>query len=157
MPTYVAEAVPVFSIYEALDKYWEEYSGSIPKPRLFDIGRDGRTIRVNMEDFLQTGHHDIIVMRPGTPTLEENPIGNWIYGNRTGQVVLEMYTKHSRQRLYDMVRETRRIMHLRMHSVEGYQRVQFKSFVELTDEPFSIHIARVTLELVNNAVLLETT
>lgn len=152
---YVAETLPASSIYEVLDEKWQEYSGSIPKPRFFDVGGSGRTLRVDLDRFLGSqGERDLVLIRAST--LEEVPIGNWTYGNRTSRIELEIYSKASRQRLYDVMQEIRRILHAHRHTVEGYQRVRFVTFTEFTEENFHLWIGQIAVEAVNSAILLET-
>ena len=152
--TYTAETLPASSIYEVLDESWSEYSGSIPKPRFFDIGGTGRSLRVDLDRFLgSAGERDLVLIRAST--LEETPIGNWTYVNRTGRIEVEVYSKAGRQRLYDVMQEIRRILHLHRHSVEGYQRVRFVSFTEYAEENFNIWIGQITVEATNSAVVAE--
>ena len=103
---------------------------------------------------LNRGDH--IVGRAGSPALEEEPIGNWKYGNRTYSLELELYTRSGRQRLYDLMGEVRRICHVRMHSLTGFQRQEFIGFEEQTQEHANVWVGTVNVELVNNAILLET-
>jgi len=97
------------------------------------------------------------VGRPGEPAQEETPIGNWKYGNRVYNIILEVHTNQNRQRLYDLVKEIRRICHARMHSLTSFQRIQFGTFSEATQEQVNIWTGTVTIILENNAILLETT
>ena len=88
--------------------------------------------------------------------MEEYPIANWIYGNRSYNIDLELYTLNSRQRLYDLMRELRRICHSRKHSLTNFQRLQFNSFNEQTTEQARVWSGTASIQLVNNAILLET-
>ena len=69
---------------------------------------------------------------------------------------LELYTRSGRQRLYDLMAEIRRLCHNRMHSLTNFQRQQFINFEEETQEHANVWMGTVNIELVNNAVLLET-
>ena len=51
-----------------------------------------------------------------------------LYGNRVYNLELELYTNSGRHRLYDIVKEIRRICHARMHSLTSFQRIQFGAF-----------------------------
>lgn len=149
------ETIPVAEVYELLDKNWQTIDS--PKPRLFDLGRDGRTLRVDFDRiFAPTqGKQDLVIIRPGSATLEEQPIGNWTYGNRIYNIILELYSIESRQRIYNMMAEIRRIMHFKMHHSVGFQRVQFVDFQELYEDNFQFWVGNVSIQLINNAVLLE--
>ena len=54
------------------------------------------------------------------------------------------------------MREIRRICHARKHSLSNFQRQQFMGFSEETSEQVNIHTGSIEIQLVNNAVLLET-
>ncbi|MEK6861491.1 MAG: hypothetical protein AABY07_05965, partial [Nanoarchaeota archaeon] len=85
---------------------------------------------------------------------DERPIGTWVYGDQRFKILLEVLTIHSRQRLYDLEREIRRICHSQMHSMTNFQRIQFMNFVELTQEEFQIWKGRIIVELLNSSILL---
>ena len=72
-------------------------------------------------------------------------------------MVLEVYTKDSRQKLYNLMREIRRICHARVHSLTNFQRITFNQFAEDNSEQANVWVGTVDIELVNNAVLLEIT
>ena len=148
---YVAEAIPSRDIKDTLDTQWNTQSDNIPKPTLVDIN-DG----VSAHTQISLTRGGLVAIRTVTPVIEEEPIGNWSFVNRRTQVELTIYTPTSRQRLYDLQQEIRRIIHARLHLLTNYQRVQFKAFNELTDESANIWIGIVILELVNNAVAFET-
>ena len=93
----------------------------------------------------------------GDPAQEETPIGNWKYCNRLYIIELEIQTNANRQRLYDLVKEVRRICHARMHNLTNFQRIRFMSFSESTQEEVNIWKGSITIQLENNAILLETT
>ena len=100
---------------------------------------------------------DVIVGKAGSPAFDEMPIGNWKYGNRTYNVELSLYTNADRQRLYDMVKEVRKLCHARMHSLTNFQRIRFASFQEDTQQNVNIWSGSIVIQLENSSVLLETT
>ena len=84
------------------------------------------------------------------------PLGNHKYGNRFYNVELEVFTLTSRQRLYNLMREVRRIMHARRHSLTNFQRQIFTTFNEEVGEQANIWTGTIQIQLENNGVLLET-
>ena len=86
----------------------------------------------------------------------EEPIGTWIYANRTYRILLEMSTNANRQRLWDIKDEIRRIVHDKRHSLTGFQRIQYRSFTEQMDEQQRIWRGNIQLELLSSAVLMDT-
>ena len=145
MPT---EPIPVDAIMTVLNGKWN--ASNVTKPSLITVNAAGEPIRFD----LNVGDH--LVARTGSPALEEEPIGNWKYGNRTYNIEIELFTLNGRQRLYDLMREIRRICHSRKHSLSNFQRQQFMGFSEETSEQVNIHTGSIEIQLVNNAVLLET-
>ena len=145
MPT---EPIPVDAIMTDLNGQWN--ASNVTKPSLITVNAAGEPIRFD----LNVGDH--LVARTGSPAFEEEPIGNWKYGNRTYNIEIELFTLNGRQRLYDLMREIRRICHARKHSLSNFQRQQFMGFSEETSEQVNIHTGSIEIQLVNNAVLLET-
>lgn len=99
--------------------------------------------------------NDTIMIRSDVPSLIERPIGTWHYGHRTSRVLVEPYTATSRQQLYDIMLEIRRICHSQLHALTDYQRVQFISMNELVDENLNQWVGKILIELLNSAVFLE--
>lgn len=149
--TYTAETIPSEVVQHVLYEQWQTYSGVIPRPNFFDVNGEDRELRVNLQE------GDYVIISTEVPALQETPIGNHTYGHRETNVQLVLYTISSRQRLWDMMREVRRIFHARRHSLSEYQKIQFNDFQEMVDEQAGLWMGRIRVSLVNNAVLLETT
>ena len=143
------EPIPSALTTTMLDTYWD--SNNVAEPTMFDVNSGTVGVRANLRN--PGGDH--IIIKIDTPGQEETPIGNWTYGNRLTRVLLELYTSSSRQRVYDLMAEVRRICHLRMHLETDYQRIQFRNWTEMVNENQNIWSGRIILEYVNNAVLLE--
>jgi len=144
------EPLPIKDFLDELDTQWN--ASNVAEPKFIEVtGATNDPLRFN----LNVG--DVVFGRAGDPALEETPIGNWTYGNRVYNIGLEVYTRVSRQRLYDLVKEVRRICHARMHSLTNFQRIQFEAFTESTQEQVNIWTGAITIKLENNAILLETT
>ena len=99
---------------------------------------------------------DVLVSRAGSPAFEEAPIGNWNYANKTYNVEVELYTRVDRQRLYDFMGEVRRFCHDRMHGFSASQRIQFRNFMEQTQEQANLWTGIINVQFVNQSVVLET-
>ena len=138
-------------------KFWSEFFNDLKKIS-FEIVSENVDESQDVQNVLnEVNVNDVVVGRPGEPAQEETPIGNWKYGNRVYNIILEVHTNQNRQRLYDLVKEIRRICHARMHSLTSFQRIQFGTFSEATQEQVNIWTGTVTIILENNAILLETT
>ena len=149
MPT---EPVPVTDLLTDIEGQWtfSNVSGTSKKPGFIEVNGANEPLRYNLNV------NDQIIGRAGNPTLQENPIGNFKFGDRIYYVALEIYTNTSRQRLYDLMREVRRICHARIHSLTNFQRIRFVNFNESTDAQVNLWNGIIQIELVNNSVSLET-
>lgn len=99
---------------------------------------------------------DVVISRPAIPSFQEEPIGNWLYGNKIYNVEIEMSTRLGRQRLYDLMAEIRRICHKQRHAMTQFQRLQFIDFSEDIQEQVNLWTGRCNVQMVNQMVLLET-
>ena len=142
------ETLPINIFITDLESQWN--NSNVTTPFFIEVTGTNEPMRFD----LNRGDH--IVGRAGSPALEEEPIGNWKYGNRTYSIELELYTRSGRQRLYDLMGEVRRICHSRMHSLTGFQRQEFMDFEEETQEHVNVWMGTVSIQLVNKAILLET-
>ena len=145
MPT---EPIPVDAIMTDFNTQWN--ASNVTKPTLVTVNGANQPFRFD----LNRGDH--LIGRTGSPAMDEEPIGNWLYGHRSYNVELELYTATRIQRLYDLMREVRRLCHSRMTALSDFQRIQFQSFSEEVGEQANMWTGTIQIELVNNGVLLET-
>ena len=134
------------TVKDLLTAQWD--SGNVTAPTFFDLNDATTPIRIN----LRTADYLVITL----DRIQYDPIGTWIYGHERTQIAIEVYTKDSRQRLYNLARETRRVCNDRIHSVTGYQRIQYQSFNEMIDTPQDLWIGRISIELLNSATIRNT-
>ena len=145
MPT---EPVPVTDVLTEIDTNWN--ASNVVKPQLIEMAGTDAITRLDLN------RGDYVILRPGNPTLDEIPIGNWKFVNRTYNIVVEMQTRASRQRLYDLMAEVRRICHASRHSMTNFQRLQFLNFNEEVGEQVNVWIGTIELQTVNENILAET-
>ena len=145
-----SEPLPVKEVLDVFEAHWN--ASNVAEPRIIEMtGQTNDPLRFDLNV------KDVIVGKAGTPAFDEMPIGNWKYGNRTYNVELELYTNANRQRLYDIVKEVRRLCHARMHSLTNFHRIRFASFQEDTQQNVNIWTGSIVIQLENSSVLLETT
>ena len=142
------EPIALDDVFTDLNSQWN--ASNVTKPELIKVNAAGQPIRFD----LNVADH--IVGRTGIPAMDEIPIGNRKYGNRVYNIEIELFTLNSRQRLFNLMQEIRRICHARMHSLTNFQRQQFVGFNEETGEQVNVWTGTVAIVLENNAVLLET-
>ena len=145
MPT---EPVPVTEVLTELDDNWN--ASNVVKPVLVEMAGTDAITRLDLN------RGDYLIARPGSPTLEEIPIGNWKFINRTYNITVELQTRISRQRLYDLMAEVRKICHARRHNMTNFHRLQFLNFNEEVGEQVNVWIGTIELQTVNENILAET-
>ena len=145
MPT---EPIAIDAAMTDIDAQWN--ARNVTQPSFVTVNGANQPFRFD----LNTGDH--VVGRTGSPAFNEIPIGNHKYGNRTYGIELEIYTLTSRQRLYDLMAEIRRVLHSRRHSLTNFQRILFIGFDEEVAEQANMWTGTIDIELENNGVLLET-
>ena len=142
------EPIPIDAVLADLDSQWN--ASNVTKPAFITVNAANEPLRFD----LNTG--DQVIGRTSSPAMDEVPIGNWKYGNRTYNIEIEIFTLNSRQRLFNLMQEIRRICHARIHSLTNFQRQRFLSFNEENGEQVNVWTGTVEITLENNAVLLET-
>ena len=142
------EPIPIDAVMSDLNGQWN--ASNVTKPSLTTVNGESQPYRFD----LNVGDH--IIGRTGSPAFDEVPLGNHKYGNRFYNIELELFTLTSRQRLYNLMQEVRRIMHARRHSLTNFQRQMFTTFNEEVGEQANVWTGTVQIQLENNVVLLET-
>ena len=151
--SYTPEPIPSAIVASFLGDNWQTYSNRIPKPKIIDIN-DGTT-PPGMADLARTTT-DYVTINMGVPGEQETYRDSWKYLDRANKIELRVYTKVSRQRLYDLKAEIRRIIHYQMHRTTSYQVVVYVGFDEMVNEQQGIWEGMITLRLENNRLLMET-
>lgn len=145
----MAEPIAVTDILSELNTQWN--ASNVTKPQLVELNGPEGIFRIDLN------RADYIIGQPGSPTMEETPIGNWKFVDRTYSVTLSVQTRDSRQRLYNLMREIRKICHVRRHEMTNFQRLQFLNFNEDTTEQANVWTGTVSVQMVNQNVLAEIT
>ena len=153
----MAEPLPTKELITELNKNapigWN--ADNVLKPSLIEATGTGFATAADPIRFdLNKG--DVLVSRAGSPAFEEIPLGNWNYANKTYNIEVELYTKIDRQRLYDLMGELRRFCHDRMHGFTKFQRVQFRNFIEQTQQQTNLWTGIASIQFVNQTVVMET-
>ena len=141
--------VPVSLLKTEVSGQWN--ASNVAAPNFIEVNVSAQSLRYDLNA------KDALLFRAGSPTITEQPIGNWQYVNRSYNVELELSTQVSRQRLYNMVQEIRRICYARRHSMTNFQRLQFQGFNEITQNQANIWVGTVSIQLVNDSEQAATT
>tara|TARA_Y100000310_G_scaffold267638_1_gene279696 strand:- start:1089 stop:1529 length:441 start_codon:yes stop_codon:yes gene_type:complete len=140
--------VPVSLLKTEVSAQWD--TDNVAAPSFIEVNVSAQSLRYDLNV------KDAILFRAGSPTIAEEPIGNWQYVNRSYNVELEISTQVSRQRLYNIVQEIRRVCYARRHSMSDFQRLQFEGFNEITQNQANIWVGTVSIQLVNSGVQAST-
>ena len=89
------EPIPIDAIMTDLNSQWN--ASNVTKPTLITVNKTNEPIRYDLN------RGDMLIGRTGSPSFDEQPIGNWKYGNRAYNVEIELWTLNSRQRLYNLM------------------------------------------------------
>ena len=146
--TYTKENIPTTTILELLEDNWDENQGEIPKPQLEEATSVEPRINIALEGT------DLVIIRLEDSGIQEKWRSNYFYYDVIVNLRLELFTQTSRQRLYDMMQEIRRVMRSKKHNITGYQLGRYNSFSELTNEQLNIWggILRISLESAGKAM-----
>ena len=142
------EPIPIDAIMTDLNSQWN--ASNVTKPTLITVNKTNEPIRYDLN------RGDMLIGRTGSPSFDEQPIGNWKYGNRTYNIEMELFTLDSRQRLFNLMQEIRRICHARKHSLTNFQRQEFIDFNEEVSDQVNLWTGTLGIQLQNNGVLLDT-
>ena len=111
--------VPVSLLKTEVSGQWN--ASNVAAPTFIEVNVSAQSLRYDLNV------KDALLFRAGTPSITEEPLGNrWEFVNRVYNVELELSTQISRQRLYNMVQEVRRICYARRHSMTNFKRIQFE-------------------------------
>ena len=140
--------IPYNTVKDLIDQQWD--FNKLTKPLLIVANEGVEPPRIELNN------DDVVNITSGVPSEVEQPIGTWVYAHRTWKITVDLATKMSRERLWQIKDEIRRICHKNTHSIEGYQRIQYMQFSEMVDQQFNVWQGKIDIELVSNAVLRET-
>jgi len=145
----MAEVIPLEDVQSLFNSQWN--ISNVAKPQLLIVNNTNQELLV---EFRNRG--DLVIFRPDSPALEEIPLGNHKYGNRSYNILSEIYTSTNRQKLYDLMGEIRRICHNQRHSMTNFQRILYRNFVERSQEEDNIWHGQISIVLENVSIILDT-
>jgi len=124
--SYTPEPIPQNNIISQLSDNWVQYA-EIPLPIFIEVNFDEPNY-----PRLDLNKGDYIVVKQDVSGMNVRYRGNYQYYDRVFPLVLEITTRHSRQRLYDIMATIRRIAFTKKHDItnNGYQLIRFGGFWE---------------------------
>jgi len=128
MATYSAEPIVPEILQSMLQDNWQNYGGKVPLPQVVSVNVDEED---QYKYNFQGKDHVFVQVDPiGEQATARDTYRYWDIDFNT---TIHLYTMSSRQRLYDLKSEIRRITIYKMHdtTTNGYQLVRYKGFTEL--------------------------
>ena len=123
----VNDPLPTADFKSLLDAQWN--ASNVVEPLFREVNSSDAFVNLNLAN--DSASTDAVVIFPGVPAIEETFIGNHSYGDREYNLQIQVFSMTSRQRLWDLMREIRRICHAQRHSMTNFQRVLFRSMNEV--------------------------
>jgi hypothetical protein len=149
MATFVNEPDALEEIKILLTEHWKNYKEvKIPQIIVANDADDPR-IRACLSD------GDVIVIKQdGMEQLKQRY--NFSYYDRLFPVVIEFYTKESRQRMRNLGKMIRAIINDNIHKEQSYQLIRYKGVEEAVEETLNIWRGKFRFQLESNAVCVES-
>jgi len=142
--TYQSERIPPKVVKEKIEEQWNDNEGMIPIPVLVDINETEEETFARHN--LQEG--DIVIFRTDTAGVRETWRDAHKYADELVAIEIVLHTMISRQRLFDLMQEIRRIVRTYKHQFGNYHEAVYLSFVEITQQQLNVWqgIIRVQLD-----------
>jgi predicted phosphohydrolase len=149
MSSFVSENEPLESMRDLLVDNWVNYE-EVQIPSIIIANDPDEAIsRVNLNEsdyiIISAGSGESIRMR-----------GNWSYYDKTFELVLNILTKESRQRLRNIYKVIRSICFINKWNFPNWQLVRLIRYREYTNTDINIWRSEILVNLENNAILAET-
>jgi len=148
---YVPEQIPPDITQTLLDTYWNDMNGRVPKPILL-------ILNTGQEPPVETvGDNDYILISTDAGGEEEKLRDAWAYKDIKFTVMLEIATMINRQRLYDLKKIIRGIIHTNIHNqtVTGFHIIRYNGFREIVVDTQNIWKGIVTCSFESNGIILD--
>lgn len=152
MTVYVAEPVPPDIMKDLLDKEWDDLNGQVPKPQLLVLNTgDEPPVEV-------VGDDDYILISTDAGGEEEKLRDAWCVKDMKHTVLLELSTMQNRQRLYDIKKIVRGIIHGNIHNQTDthFHIIRYLGFRELVVDSQNVWKGLVTMTFESNCVPIDT-
>lgn len=146
---FVNESEPLAEMRTLLSEKWKSFKETAIPQILVANDADDTRIRadLNMGDV-------IVIKQDGIERLTQRY--NFSYYDRIYPVVIEIYTKTSRQRMRSLAKMCRAIINDNIHDFPTYQLMRYKGQEEAVDDTLNIWRYKFRFQLESNAVCVET-
>lgn len=137
-----AEPVPPEIVRDLLRYAWIEVS-RLPQPEIHikdDTTIPGEQMHLDRTDFIVIGETGVVERQHGH---------TYEFKDADVTVPVEIHTKHSRQRLYDLMAEVRRIIYTYQRAIRPYQQLYYDRFDERSEGQHNYWQGVCTVRLTN--------
>ena len=154
---FINEPIPAQLISAKLNLEWDDKSGNVPKPKIIEANS------VEESRFLETPlninpqYKNIIIVRSDATGEQERlrDLGAK-YKDVTFDVVIDLHSSHSKQMMYNIKAEVRRIIHKNMHNFSGYDVCYYRSFTDFAQQNINYWSGMIRCQFISNKVYLDT-
>lgn len=147
---YVAESVPQETMKSLLDDNWIPLN-EVPKPTVIVVNDSENPYM--RHDLMNIS--DAITIYAGGPEIIKYR-GNIQYYDRSFPLMIELWTKDSRQRVRDMWKQVKGIVFDHIFGFSGYQIIRFKGYTEMVNQEVNIWRAQIKFSVESAGVSIET-
>ena len=138
-------AIPSTIISELLDDQWEVVN--VAKPFILEVNAPlDAVLRFDLN------RGDALFVRAEPATEQYRYHNAQKYFTKTAAVVVEIHTKQTRQILYNLMEEIRRICEVNTHLLDDFQFMKFTNFTEYTDEELNVWKGVVKIQMESSGV-----
>ncbi len=149
--TYTPEVIPGKVIQEMLENHWSDQEGQIPAPSIVDLNETGEDAIIRW-DLQNSG--DLIIVRLDNTGISENWRDSYKYADVRTSIELPIRTSISRQRLYDLMQEARRIVRAYKHNFSGFHLVKYLNFIEANQQQMNYWEGTARLQTINDRIYI---
>ena len=149
MVAFSSESDPLDEMKTLLEDNWVAFR-DITTPQIIIPNETDNTVSrmdLNLGD-------TVVIKMDGTETLKQR--ANFKYYDRLFPIIIEIYTKHSRQRMRDLGKMLRMIINDNIHSFPSYQLMRYRGYSEAIEENLNIWRSTFRIQLESNAVCVES-
>jgi hypothetical protein len=149
MTDFVDEPDAIAQMKTMLEDHWKGFQ-EVPIPQII-VANDADDPRLRADNWAG----DIVVIKmDGMEQLKQRY--NFSYYDRVFPIVIEVYTKESRQRLRNLGKAIRSIINDNIHSFPSYQLIRYKGMDEAVEDSLNVWRGRFRFQLESNAVCVES-
>jgi len=138
--------IPASILKTLFEAHWETWDDNVPQPA-FVIITDQLWYNIDA--------NSVVFIKEESGGKTEYERDTYFYKDIIIKMILEIYTRTSLQRLYDLKKELRRIIYGWKHDISPYQFMKYDYFLELTSGEMNIWRGQIALSFESHRITLD--